>query len=125
MGGRCSLDSLHRQLGKGLPLQIRILEILKELLPKSWGYIEDPADIKLDRVSGAMTNCVFFVTGPALPDGASAKPPKILLRVYGSGASQFITRDREMYWLCRMSDAGVAPKLLGAFANGRFEQFCE
>ncbi|KAI8908210.1 kinase-like domain-containing protein [Powellomyces hirtus] len=72
-----------------------------------------------------MTNSVYFVTGPdhKLEKECGESHHKVLLRIYGSGADQFISRDREMFWLCKMSEKGVAPKLLGAFANGRFEQF--
>ncbi|KND02474.1 uncharacterized protein SPPG_09071 [Spizellomyces punctatus DAOM BR117] len=111
------------QLGKGVPLQTRVLAILTELLPHFWSHVTNPEQIQLERVSGAMTNCIFFVSGPPAQDGA--KPPKILLRVYGSAADTFIKRDREMFWLCKMGHVGVAPRLLGAFANGRFEQFLD
>ncbi|KAI9015063.1 kinase-like domain-containing protein [Gaertneriomyces semiglobifer] len=72
-----------------------------------------------------MTNCVFSVSGPADESTPSARAPKILLRVYGTGVEQFIKRDREMFWLCQMSQSGVAPTLLGAFSNGRFEQYLD
>ncbi|KAI9096513.1 kinase-like domain-containing protein [Phlyctochytrium arcticum] len=97
--------------------------MLHELLPSSWGHVSDHKSLKLERVSGAMTNCIFFVSGPAESD--SAKPPKVLLRIYGAAAGNFIKRDREMFWLCKMGSSGVAPKLLAAFENGRFEQYLD
>ncbi|KAJ3021571.1 hypothetical protein HKX48_008238 [Thoreauomyces humboldtii] len=113
---------------KGLELQTSVLSVLMELMPKEWDHVENPSQLKLERVSGAMTNCIYFVTGPRDHDrpGHPATPPnKVVLRIYGAGAGQFIKRDREMYWLVKMSEHGVAPRLLGAFANGRFEHFVD
>ncbi|KAI8821355.1 kinase-like domain-containing protein [Fimicolochytrium jonesii] len=121
--------STHGKEGSKSQEQFRkdVLDSLIELIPDRWSYFSSPSDLKIDRVSGAMTNCVYFVTGPAqrAEDGSDVKPPKVLLRVYGTAAGSFISRDKEMFWLCKMSDIGVAPKLLGVFANGRFEQFLE
>ncbi|KAJ3009212.1 hypothetical protein HKX48_008095 [Thoreauomyces humboldtii] len=107
--------SPHR---KALELQTAVLTCLMDLLPEEWSCVRDASQLHLERVSGAMTNCIYFVTGPA-------GTHKVLLRIYGSGADQFIKRDREMFWLCKMSEHGVAPKLLGAFANGRFEEYLD
>ncbi|KAJ3154955.1 hypothetical protein HDU86_004474 [Geranomyces michiganensis] len=116
---------------KGHGLQTEVLNMLVKLLPESWDHVTNPADLLLERVSGAMTNCIYFVTGPARPSSTTtggsnaSQKRKILLRIYGSAAGQFIRRDREMFWLCKMSESGVAPKLLGAFHNGRFEEFLD
>ncbi|KAJ3154650.1 hypothetical protein HDU89_007889 [Geranomyces variabilis] len=114
---------------KGHALQTEVLNMLVQLLPESWDHVKDPSELLLERVSGAMTNCIYFVTGPTRPSSTEATisngKRKILLRIYGSGAGQFISRDREMFWLCKMSESGVAPRLLGAFHNGRFEEFLD
>jgi choline/ethanolamine kinase len=71
-------------------------------------------DLKIDRVSGAMTNAVFFVTTGS---------KRMLLRVYGVGCDQILDRDKELDWLSRLSQLHIGPKLLGTFGNGRFEEY--
>lgn len=48
---------------------------------------------------------------------------QLLLRVYGASSDAFIHRHRELYWITKLSSMGIGPRLLGAFQNGRFEQF--
>ncbi|RKO85668.1 kinase-like domain-containing protein [Blyttiomyces helicus] len=65
-----------------------------------------------------MTNCVFFASAPLASE-------KVLVRIYGTCADQFVQREREMFWLCRLSELGIGPRLLGAFSNGRCEQYLD
>jgi thiamine kinase-like enzyme len=53
------------------------------------------------------------------------KPLRLLLRVYGVGMESYISRENEMNWLQRLSALGYAPRLLGTFANGRFEEYLD
>lgn len=71
-------------------------------------------DLKIERVSGAMTNAVFFVT---------VGSKRMLLRVYGVGCDQILDRNKELDWLSRLSQLHIGPKLLGTFGNGRFEEY--
>lgn len=71
-------------------------------------------DLKIERVSGAMTNAVFFVT---------VGSKRMLLRVYGVGCEQILDRNKELDWLSRLSQLHIGPKLLGTFGNGRFEEY--
>ncbi|KAI0244228.1 hypothetical protein L0F63_006644, partial [Massospora cicadina] len=52
-------------------------------------------------------------------------PKKLLLRVYGIGAEQFVDRNNEIAWLSKLSTCNVGPTLLGIFGNGRIEEFLE
>ncbi|KAI9284543.1 kinase-like domain-containing protein [Umbelopsis sp. AD052] len=70
----------------------------------------------MNRVSGALTNAVFFVT---------SIHGKILLRIYGVGVDEILHRDREIVWLKLLSQMNIGPQLLGTFANGRLEQFLD
>lgn len=87
----------------------------RSLISTLFAPINDDEDVKLDRVSGAMTNAVFFVT-----IGATKR---MLLRVYGVGCDQILDRNKELDWLSRLSQLGIGPKLLGIFGNGRFEEY--
>lgn len=71
-------------------------------------------DLCIDRVSGALTNAVFFVT---------VGSKRMLLRVYGVGCDQILDRKNELDWLSRLSHLNIGPKLLGIFGNGRFEEY--
>ncbi|KAJ3291003.1 hypothetical protein HK104_006370 [Borealophlyctis nickersoniae] len=106
------------KLGLDSPaLSATVLSLLHTLLPHSWAGV---TSIKVDRISGAMTNCVFRVSG--IKNGSVETA---LLRVYGSGADQFVEREHEMLWLCRLSDMGCGPNLLATFGNGRFEEWLD
>ncbi|KNE55672.1 hypothetical protein AMAG_01560 [Allomyces macrogynus ATCC 38327] len=37
----------------------------------------------------------------------------------------YIEREREIYWLRKLSESGYGPRLLATFANGRFEEFLD
>ncbi|KAI9190220.1 hypothetical protein H9P43_001653 [Blastocladiella emersonii ATCC 22665] len=175
-------------------LKSQVLRLVHSRLPhwEDWGSVLDPADIKLERISGAMTNCIFVVHGPPrkvsdtdsavdagsslpsldsldpldalppLPEAVSSSVPttdprivpspraplslslrlatsssyplprtnscvprRLLLRVYGVGMENYIKRDREIYWLRKLSETGYGPRLLATFANGRFEEYLD
>ncbi|KAJ1966218.1 hypothetical protein GGI12_000240 [Dipsacomyces acuminosporus] len=127
-----------------------------------------------DRISGAMTNCIFMVTISPAPavlmsatpqaqkwaksrefgstkstaaiaavseffsasttptsgtttavDEPARLPAKYLLRVYGTGVDEFLSREKELYWLSQLTSLGFGPKLFGIFGNGRLEEFLE
>ncbi|PNY22996.1 choline kinase [Tolypocladium capitatum] len=104
-----------------------IIRIAHTLRLKGWRRV--PLDsghrIKVERLSGALTNAVYVVTPPPdLPDAeGKKKPPKVLLRVYGPQVEHLIDRDNELKVLQRLARKKIGPRLLGTFNNGRFEQF--
>ncbi|KAJ3397428.1 hypothetical protein HDU92_007817 [Lobulomyces angularis] len=110
-----------KELGNhGFLLKSKILEVLQKLLPRQWRNITDPNVITLTRITGAMTNMIY-----KLEANINFKKFSCLLRVYGIGVEQFVERDRELLCACRLSEQGCAPKLLGVFNNGRFEEFID
>ena len=75
-------------------------------------------DIRVNKVSGALTNAVFFVSCPSIP-GTST----LLLRVYGPSSSSLISRLRELEILHVLSSKyTIGPLIYGTFDNGRIEQ---
>ncbi|CAO3573810.1 unnamed protein product [Mortierella alpina] len=122
---------------KGDQLAKRTLELLHLMDVENWAEVTDPSSLDLFRISGAMTNCIFLVTGPprVMVDAAGASesedlapvsmPRKVLLRVYGIGLESLISRDSELHWLRNLSTMDIGPSLLGIFKNGRFEQYVE
>ncbi|KAH8554959.1 kinase-like domain-containing protein [Umbelopsis sp. PMI_123] len=99
-------------LCKGEKFKQVALRVIKKLLPE-W---RDVQSIKMDRVSGALTNAVFFVT---------SEHGKVLLRIYGIGVDEILHRDKEISWLKLLSQMNIGPQLLGTFANGRLEQYLD
>lgn len=93
--------------------------------------------ITVERLSGALTNAVYVVTPPdELPerpvskDGKSGAapvrkppPPKLLLRIYGPQVEHLIDRESELAILKRLARKRIGPRMLGTFANGRFEEY--
>ncbi|KAF9899161.1 hypothetical protein EC991_009398 [Linnemannia zychae] len=107
---------------------------------EDWSEVQDYHQLKLDRISGAMTNCIFLVSGPPrsqspiasqeekespTPTSDPPKPRKVLLRVYGVGLDALFSREKELHWLQNLSTMDIGPSLLGIFKNGRFEQYVE
>lgn len=97
---------------KGDALNAKVLKLVQVLFPE---WAEGVDTLKLHRVSGALTNAVFFVD--------AEKKDRMLLRVYGNGVDQIIDRENELAWLARLSHLNIGPSLLGIFGNGRFEQY--
>ncbi|KAI9783343.1 MAG: hypothetical protein M1839_003877 [Geoglossum umbratile] len=98
--------------------------------------LDHGGEIKVERISGALTNAVYMVSPPEpLPllkggPGDSAvslvptkPPPKLLLRIYGPQVEHLIDRDAELQVLQRLARKKIGPRLLGTFSNGRFEEF--
>lgn len=103
----------------------KTLELLHKMNIQDWAEVTDHRQLDLVRISGAMTNCIFLVTGPPTPLGPVTRPRKILLRVYGIGLESLISRDAELQWLRNLSTMEIGPSLLGIFKNGRFEEYVE
>ncbi|KAF9435059.1 hypothetical protein BGZ76_006962 [Entomortierella beljakovae] len=120
----------------------RTLELLHLMNIQDWVDITDYRSLELFRISGALTNCIFLVTGPSrvVPTVTTSshllnkdsdepilttKPRKILLRVYGVGLESLISRTGELHWLRNLSMMEIGPSLLGIFKNGRFEEYVD
>ncbi|KAJ2233663.1 hypothetical protein IWW45_004010 [Coemansia sp. RSA 485] len=132
-------------------LQTRVAHLFNQVFEPKPEILANHVEIQ--RLSGAMTNCVFMVTitpVPSVPSSnqmahvhkwtnlrSSAKrkdaeakgkvilPAKYLLRVYGTGVDEFLLRDKELYWLSQLTSLGFGPRLYGIFGNGRLEEFLE
>ncbi|KAI9496708.1 kinase-like domain-containing protein [Zychaea mexicana] len=96
---------------KGPALETAVTKLLRTLFP---GLVSPHQKIAMERVSGALTNAIYFVT---------VGKSKLLLRVYGVGCDEFIDRTNELRWLARLSRLKLCPRLLAIFGNGRFEEY--
>ncbi|KAI9705216.1 MAG: hypothetical protein M1820_005363 [Bogoriella megaspora] len=96
--------------------------------------LEVSTTIEVERLSGALTNAIYVVTPPkdihtwhkTSSNGTprpKKPPPKLLLRVYGPNVAHLIDRQSELAILCRLAKKRIGPRLLGTFANGRFEEY--
>ncbi|EFP84266.1 uncharacterized protein PGTG_10644 [Puccinia graminis f. sp. tritici CRL 75-36-700-3] len=101
-----------------------LFELLRSQLKlPGWSNLSDQykSSITISKVSGSLTNAVFFVSctynsssQPAiqLPDQES--PPTVLLRIYGPSSGTLISRKEELHLLHTLSAKyGIGPLLLG------------
>ncbi|CAI2183682.1 7317_t:CDS:2 [Funneliformis geosporum] len=113
-------------LGHDVELRKALIPLIVDMIP-GWNDVSHESHIQIERVSGALTNCVFFITKKLQPlkKVENEKPPKIVLRIYGIGVDLFIDRQKELRFLQMLSSVNIGPQLLGIFKNGRFEQYLE
>ncbi|EPS25571.1 hypothetical protein PDE_00505 [Penicillium oxalicum 114-2] len=138
MDGSSSTRRLKEQEA-WLTFKTEIVRIAHTMQLRGWRRVsmEAAADIKVIRLSGALTNAVYVVEPPKqLPaltkasTGSSASiprkpPPKLLLRIYGPQVDHLIDREKELQILRRLGRKNIGPRVLGTFLNGRFEEYFE
>ncbi|RHZ75556.1 hypothetical protein Glove_212g29 [Diversispora epigaea] len=113
------LDS--SKLGQKKYIHGTLIPLMRNTL-SGWEDITKESHIDIERVSGALTNFVFFITKKLQN---SQNPQKVVLRIYGNGADQLFDREKELRCLEMLSIVKIGPQLLSTFSNGRFEQFLE
>jgi choline kinase len=117
--GLISLPSSDRRY-KSSKFAIQLLDILRQLNISTW--LDDqitPNTLTVRKVSGSLTNAVFFVSCPSVP-----KTPTLLLRIYGPSSGALISRPRELRTLHALSSQyRIGPKVYGTFLNGRIEEY--
>ncbi|KAI1311192.1 kinase-like domain-containing protein [Xylaria venustula] len=112
-----------------LSFKSEIIRLTHTLRLKGWRRVSlDGGDtISVERLSGALTNAVYVVSPPeemtGKAEGGKKNPAKLLLRVYGPHVEHIIDRENELSVLRRLARKKIGPRLLGTFANGRFEQY--
>ncbi|XP_057532034.1 probable choline kinase 1 [Amaranthus tricolor] len=89
-------------------------------LASRWEDVNDPNEIQVKRLSGAMTNEVFQIKWANEKDDLHRK---VLVRIYGEGVDVFFNRDDEIKTFECLSHHGQGPRLLGRFSDGRVEEF--
>jgi len=88
-------------------------------VPLWQGFGIAPDLVKISKVSGSLTNAVFFVACPSLP-----LIPTLLLRIYGPSSGALISRPRELHTLHILSsEYDFGPCVYGTFGNGRVEEY--
>jgi choline kinase len=112
----------HHRKYKTIAFSSQLLECLQTLRIPSWSSTSiTQTDIKIHKVSGSLTNAVFFVSCPALQG-----PRTLLLRIYGPSSGSLISRPRELHTLHILSSQyRIGPRVYGTFENGRVEEYFE
>ncbi|KAG9127979.1 hypothetical protein FRC07_006573 [Ceratobasidium sp. 392] len=126
-----------------------LLQVLQTIRVPTWTSAAlEPEHVKIFKVSGALTNAVFFISysGNAPPTSASvpqssasstphlshrssstfqtSTPRTVLLRIYGPSSSTLISRTDELHTLHILSSVyRIGPRVLGTFQNGRVEEW--
>ena len=111
--------SLHSRKYKSPSFTSRLLQIITSMGISTWcNRAISTADIRVNKVSGALTNAVFFVSCPSISGTCT-----LLLRVYGPSSGSLISRPRELEILHVLSSKyKIGPLIYGTFDNGRVEQ---
>lgn len=141
--------ALHRQY-KQDDFSKSLLTLLRDQL-KVPGWAElgpdtQTSQMNIHKVSGSLTNAVFFISYPdpassneaamelgAAPSATSgvhvapgSPPPTVLLRIYGPSSGNLVSRRKELHVLYTLSASyAIGPAIFGTFANGRVEQYFE
>lgn len=113
-----------------------IIQYAHELQIPGWSSVtQDMAeDLSVYRITGALTNAVYSVQAPTYVKDSIMRehegrayqhrlPQRLLLRVYGPQVDLLIDREKELETVALLTRNKIGPRLLGTFANGRFEQF--
>lgn len=98
----------------------QLLDIIHALRLHSWKSEAITAEtLKIQKVSGSLTNAVFFVSCPSIPHTSI-----LLLRIYGPSSGSLISRPRELHILHALSSRyRIGPRVYGTFENGRIEEY--
>ncbi|KAI0786080.1 choline kinase cytoplasm [Abortiporus biennis] len=119
-GLKHSAIRLEARRYKSLPFSEQLLNIIRSLHIPSWATSDVAASaLNVFKVSGSLTNAVFFVSCPSLP-----VLPTVLLRIYGPSSGSLISRPRELHILHLLSSQyHIGPRVYGTFENGRIEEY--
>ena len=110
---------LFRRKYKSASFASKLLQIVTSVGVSTWcDRAIVAADIRINKISGALTNAVFFVSCPSIPETST-----LLLRIYGPSSGSLISRPRELELLHVLSSKyKIGPLIYGTFDNGRIEQ---
>ncbi|QRW00394.1 choline kinase, cytoplasm [Ceratobasidium sp. AG-Ba] len=134
---------------KTLPFRQALLQVLQTIRVPTWSSAAlEPEHVQISKVSGALTNAVFFIsysgnappTSTSVPQSAASSaphlthhgssysqtsPPRtVLLRIYGPSSSTLISRPDELHTLHILSSVyRIGPRVFGTFQNGRIEEW--
>ncbi|GMM50005.1 bifunctional choline kinase/ethanolamine kinase [Starmerella bacillaris] len=110
-----------------------LINLIHEMRMPGWSIVtlDMASDLDLVRISGATSNSVYWVKPPDYVKNmlkkdkshTHRKPTNLLLRIYGLQIEHLIDRQQELATIAELSQLHIGPRLLGTFANGRFEQF--
>ncbi|KAJ7899990.1 kinase-like protein [Mycena olivaceomarginata] len=97
----------------------QLLQCLRSLKVPTWLSQEiTPQDVRIFKVSGSLTNAVFFVSSSV------QEVRTVLLRIYGPSSGSLISRPRELHTLHILSSQyHIGPRVFGTFENGRVEEY--
>lgn len=122
-----AIPTTSATLDNSLPIDFfkqDLISLIKALKILKWH--KQPLEtiyLSINRISGALTNSIYRLQYKDHSNGLVL--PSLLLRVYGKNVDSVIDRESELKTLIKLSQKKIGPRLLGIFANGRFEQFLE
>ena len=96
-----------------------LLDILRVFGVPSWSQTAASYPVpSIQKVSGSLTNAVFFVSSP------STSSCTLLLRLFGPSSGSLVARSYELHVLHLLSSRyKLGPRIYGTFTNGRVEEY--
>lgn len=122
-----TVPAIATTLDNTLPLdffKLDLIGLIKALRIHKWHkHNLSASNLSINRISGALTNSIYKLEYK--DEAENVFLPALLLRVYGRNVDSIIDRESELAILVKLLAKRIGPRLLGIFANGRFEQFLD
>lgn len=102
----------------------KAFRIVRDYLNGVWKQIA-PQDMVLKRISGGLSNFLYYCALPSSLKPNQGEPSRVLVRFYGQihgeGALEALLTESVIFTL--LSERRLGPKLHGVFPGGRLEEF--
>lgn len=102
----------------------RAYRICRDYLHGAWKMIS-PGEMIVKRISGGLSNMLYYCALPVSQTSKAAEPSEVLLRIYGQvhGEDALESVLAESVIFALLSERRLGPRLYGVFPGGRLEQF--
>ncbi|KAF2362907.1 Protein kinase-like domain [Trinorchestia longiramus] len=105
-------------------MRSRAYQVCRDYLLGAWKLINQD-EMVLRRISGGLSNHLYYCALPAPCKPVSAEPREVLLRIYGQmhGEDALENMLAESVIFTLLSERKLGPRLYGVFPGGRLEQY--
>lgn len=119
-------DNALGEHSKDNKLRNRAFRLCRDYLRGSWLSIQ-PEDMVLRKISGGLSNLLYYCALPEGVEPSAGEPGRLLLRLYGNTnqerAMETLITESVIFTLLSESQRG--PRLYGVFPGGRLEEYIE
>ncbi|BES87852.1 choline ethanolamine [Nesidiocoris tenuis] len=117
-------ESRSRPPSSGEALKEYAYKLCKDYLRGAWLNIS-ASEMVLKKVSGGLSNLLYYCSLPEGVTSAQGEPSRLLLRLYGNvnGSRAIETLVTESVIFTLLSESQRGPRLYGVFSGGRLEEY--